>query len=459
VYDTIYQILQRRIGLMPESIGPKAIGRAIEQCMAERQLRNPDDYRRLLESQPEILQELIEAVIVPETWFMRDRAPFDFLKAQVQQGTILSRQRPLRILSFPCSTGEEPYSIAICLLEAGLDPSQFSVEGIDISHQSLGRARAARYGNYSFRSQPTEIRDRYFVPSGSGYQLQPQVIQQVTFRQGNILDPDLLSALRPYQVIFCRNLLIYLDNDSRRRVFANLSKGLSADGLLFLGSTESTQPVALPLRPVRYEGTLFYTKSSEIKSSEIKSSEIKSSKPQSAPVEATPIDRSPQRSPSLTTATPVGQGRRTVPAPIAAPRPLASPFPQRIAPTGPPIAARIDPLPAARPARVPPATLNPELVGLRQLADAGLLSEAIESCEYYLRGHSNDAEGHCLLGELYQAQQLDRQAEQCYRRATYLDPQHRQALVHLALLKEQQGDRAGANLFWRRVDRLGEQGP
>jgi chemotaxis protein methyltransferase WspC len=124
------------------------------------------------------------------------------------------------------------------------------------------------------------------------------------------------------------------------------------------------------------------------------------------------------------------------------------------APTAAPITAPLPPLRTA-----PKPNNSPELSGLRQLADAGRLDEAIESCEYYLRGHGSDAEGHLLLGELYQAQQLNSRAEECYRRATYLNPDHRQALIHLALLKEQQGDTSGANLFWRRVDRLESRSP
>lgn len=459
MYDTITQILQHHIGLMPDSIGTRTLERAIAQCMVEQELRDPQDYVQQLQS-PEILQNLVEAVIVPETWFMRDRAPFEFLKAEVRQRTILSETRPLRLLSLPCSTGEEPYSIAISLLEAGLKPAEFQVEGIDISHRSLRRAQSARYGDYSFRNQTPEIRDRYFDHDGIGYQLQRRVCDQVSFRQGNSLETDWIPPLRSYQVIFCRNLLIYLDEASRHRVFANLAAALAPDGILFLGSTESTQPVPAPLQPIRHQGTLLYIKQStktqqfHKQSNPALQSRSTGGKPSPDRPLGRPGDRSGDR-PTLGTTTPA------VPPPIVPPssdraKAIAT---SSYAPPTPltPLAPPAPPRPITSMSTVTPLTddaLSPELTGLRQLADAGMIDEAIESCEYYLRGHSSDANGHLLLGELYQAQQLNSRAEQCYRRATYLDPDHRQALIHLALLKEQQGDRHGANLFWRRVDRI-----
>jgi chemotaxis protein methyltransferase WspC len=441
VYDTIAQLLQQRMGLMPDSIGQRTINRIIDQCMAEKHLTDVQVYLRQLQTNEIVLQELIEAIVVPETWFMRDRAPFDFLLSQIRQtpsgrDRLLSSQRPLRILSMPCSTGEEPYSIAMTLLEAGLNPSEFSVDGMDISHVSLARARVARYRDYSFRNQPTEIRDRYFDPIDNLYQLQKRVCDQVTFTQGNILEQSWINPQRPYHVIFCRNLLIYLNGESRRQVFDNLETALATDGILFLGSTESTQPVPPPMKAMRHKGTFFYHKQG------VQNHELAT---RSGP-RMVPRSARPDPLPSHTATRPIDRPR---PVP-SLPRSTRSSRPTSASVSAPITAPSTEPISTPRSA----PNDNPELDGLRRLADAGLIDEAIESCEYYLRGHSSDAEGHLLLGELYQAQQLNSRAEDCYRRATYLKPDHRQALIHLALLKEQQGDSSGANLFWRRIDRL-----
>ncbi len=467
MYDTIAQILQQRIGLMPDSIGIRTLTRVVDQCIADLQLRNPQDYLQRLRSDETVLQSLIEAIIVPETWFMRDRAPFDFLQSQVQlnpssSSRLLSSQRPLRILSLPCSTGEEPYSIAMSLLDAGLKPTEFSVDGIDISHASLQRARTARYGSYAFRNQTPDIRDRYFDPDGQSYQLQKQVCDRVTFIQGNILERTWINTLRPYHVIFCRNLLIYLNAESRRQVFANLDSVLAADGILFLGSTESTQSVPPPLHPLRHEGTFLYRKQITSSSRSLSPSTSPPSSPSTSRFASQSANQSTRTDPVSRTAThqdvlPVPElsaGRLSSLRSDISP-PKSQPPLSRVAPNPNP-ASRGESTPA-QPRRSETLPTPSELSGLRQLADAGLLDEAIESCEYYLRGHSSDAEGHLLLGELYQAQQLNSRAEECYRRATYLDPANRQALIHLALLKEQQGDNSGANLFWRRVDRLGRE--
>src|SRR5919199_6211265 len=123
---TIEALLGKKIGLDASTIGSSKITRAIESRRLACGVPDLQSYLQLLQTSPQELEELIENVIVPETWFFRDRKPFDFLGRYVISEWLPNpKNRSLRILSLPCCTGEEPYSIAITLIEAGLPPTQF----------------------------------------------------------------------------------------------------------------------------------------------------------------------------------------------------------------------------------------------------------------------------------------------------------------------------------------------
>jgi chemotaxis protein methyltransferase WspC len=135
-----------------------------------------DEYWRILQGSRDEQQALIEAVIVPETWFFRYPESFATLaKLASKRLAEINNLRALRILSLPCSTGEEPYSIAMALLDAGLQPHQFKVEGMDVSPLSVEKARRALYGKNSFRGQDMAFRDRHFTAQNDGFRLSDRV--------------------------------------------------------------------------------------------------------------------------------------------------------------------------------------------------------------------------------------------------------------------------------------------
>src|SRR5947207_486084 len=207
----IRALLQERMGLDPLSLGPELIDRAVSDRMVACSVTDTCEYEERLRK-PDELQALIDAVIVPETWFFRDGEPFRLLQQHA-----LNKWWPqhpggkLRALSIPCSTGEEPYSIAMALMDGGLSPISFSFAGVDISTRSLEKAKAALYNYNSFRGAELSFRERYFKKTGAEYQLDATVCQAVNFIHGNLLDPLFLADRDPYDVVFCRNLLIYFD--------------------------------------------------------------------------------------------------------------------------------------------------------------------------------------------------------------------------------------------------------
>jgi len=221
-----YEELARHAGLVLDQLGRKAIGRV--------------DL-----ASPTALEQAAEILAVPETWFFRDGEPFVCLARFAARGP-----RPLRVLSVPCATGEEPYSIAIALLEAGLAPGEFTIDAVDISAHAIAVARCAVYGKSSFRHPMPGLIEKHFDPAERGYRLHAEVAAQVRFRQANLLEG--LAPALPYHAIYCRNLLIYLHQEARQKVVAILRGLLAADGVLFAGHSEITLFLEAGFRKVEH---------------------------------------------------------------------------------------------------------------------------------------------------------------------------------------------------------------
>ena len=234
----IIQLLRETIGLDPDSIGQPAVERAIQERQAASGLSDARAYcARVLTSKDE-LQALVESVVVPETWFFRDPGAFDALSAVVRHGALPMATEPLRLLSVPSSTGEEPYSMAMALLDAGVPSARFQVDAMDVSRTALERAAAAVYGRNSFRGSGTLGRDHHFETVPGGRQVCERVRRQVRFRHGNLLSSPFLPGRDRFDIIFCRNLLIYFDRPTQNRAIDGLGALLKPDGLLFVGSSE-----------------------------------------------------------------------------------------------------------------------------------------------------------------------------------------------------------------------------
>src|SRR5262249_28978799 len=143
------------------------------------------------------IQELIETVVVPETWFFRDAKAFEVLaEFVVHEWLPASPQGSLKILSGPCSTGEEPYSVAMALLDVGMPAHRFTIDAVDISARAVAKAKAGVYGANSFRGQSLEFRERYFEETAIGYTLKRSVCRSVAFHQSNLLSAEQLIG--PY---------------------------------------------------------------------------------------------------------------------------------------------------------------------------------------------------------------------------------------------------------------------
>ena len=423
--EFVERLLADRIGLDVASVGEGVIHRGVANRMQQLGVRRRDDYERILLSNHDEIQALIEEVVIPESWFFRDDRPFATFRRFVQEGWA---DQPLRnrisVLCLPCAAGEEPYSVAITLLELGLTSRRFEVVAVDISERSIRRAAAGLYTINAFRGINPQLQTKYFIPSQGRFLLKASVRATVRFEQGNILDPTLLQQHSGFDVVFCRNLLIYFDEQARTRAFANLDRLSAAGGLLFLGHADRSDPTTnTRFVPYADSGSFVYRKRSA--------------------AEAIAATHAPQVKPSA-------RPPRTAAHP--SPTQPAEPQPQ---PQPPAMRSRVNevvPSPPVRPGS--PVDRDAILAQAAALAGEGRYDEANRLIQQLMAHSTLDAPAHFLLGIIQQAAGNRVEAEAELTKAIYLDPEHDEALLAMALLARRKGDMAAEAFYRRRAERV-----
>ncbi len=195
--------------------------------------------------------KVIDAITTKETSFFREREQFEVLIEALRERGPSSP----RILSVGCSTGEEPYTIAIVFREEGLSGR---ISGMDISASAIETAKKAVYTDYSLRGTPEEVRKKYFTFDGRAYHLREDIKNMVSFFCGSVLEASDLKQAGPQDVVFCRNLFIYFDDRARRRAIENIYDVLQPGGLLFFSLSESGYPLGRLFRPLKVKNIVFY---------------------------------------------------------------------------------------------------------------------------------------------------------------------------------------------------------
>ena len=186
--------------------------------------------------------QIYDLVTTNETYFFREPAQLTAFTEEIVPD-ILARKtvKKVRIWSAGCSSGEEPYSIAMLLHEAGLfQQAAFEIFASDINQQVLAKARRGQYRESAFRATDAAIRDRYFAREADGsWRISDEIRNRVSFGRLNLYDEARVSLLGHLDVIFCRNVIIYFDDGSKRHVVTNFYNRLVDDGYLLLGHSES----------------------------------------------------------------------------------------------------------------------------------------------------------------------------------------------------------------------------
>ncbi len=209
-------------------------------------------------------QELMNAVTVNETYFFREKDQFEVLVESIlpDLDKIMPKNRPLRILSSPCSTGEEPYSMILHIVEEGelIERRDIEVVGIDIDSTVIEKAQKARYTERSVHAIPKDILGRWFVKKNLGYQLGDDLMGTVDFQVANIFDKQMMRKLGKFDVIFSRNMLIYFDDASRKEVAMTFYDMLNPGGYVLLGHAEYMSRIVSVFNAKKMGKTLVYQK-------------------------------------------------------------------------------------------------------------------------------------------------------------------------------------------------------
>jgi len=226
-------------------------------------------YRELCEKarrggNADLQTKIIDAITTKETLFFRDNAPFEALQHKVLPELIDRKAktafpRRIRIWSAACSTGQEPYSIAITLCETipAVASWDIMILATDISNAAIKTASLGWYPPHEIeRGMKPELLHRYFLPQQGGWKVKDSLRAMISFQRRNLLQP--FNDLGPFDVIFCRNVAIYFDSARRRNLFHRLAERLTPGGYLFVGASESLLDLGPAFSPKRHCRATYY---------------------------------------------------------------------------------------------------------------------------------------------------------------------------------------------------------
>jgi chemotaxis protein methyltransferase WspC len=397
------KLLHDRIGLDLASVGAATLPRVVAPRMAAHGISSGEQYTSFAANNPSEWSALVGELVVPESWFFRGGPDFfEYLARDIRTRLAESvNGRTMRVLCIPCSTGEEPYSLAIALEREGVPATCCTIDGVDLSRDHLLRAVAGRYPAFSFREVKDDPRKECFDETEPGkWTLQAAIRERVAFRPGNLVDPAFLAGEPPFDLILCRNLFIYLTTDGTSRAMANLERLLAADGRLCLTAAEADRIPAARFIPDGPTSLAIFKRHTGDVSLPPRSNFIR--------MPARPLQPKPAPKPN-----------------VIHPIPLAS-----------------APLPVVR--------LADPLKESRRLADAGKLDAARTTCE----SAPSSAGRFSLLGVIHLAAGRRDDATDAFRKALYLDPDDTESLTHMIALCEERGDPGQVAGLRRRLDRL-----
>jgi chemotaxis protein methyltransferase WspC len=311
-------------------------------------------------------------------------------------------------------------------MDAGVREGRFHVDGVDISEAALGRAESGIYIKGSFRGDDLSFRERYFEAKGNAYELDARVKKKVHFIKGNVLDRRLCWGRGPYDIIFCRNLLIYLSAEAKTRAFEILDRLLVRTGILFLGHAERQAAIEWGLAGIPEFGVFACRKERRKKGD--------------GPKPALPVQPPPCRRLFEKAGKRLGELPGSRP-PVIVDEAFDSKVLSDHPDSGGSFESRTDLFDEAQ-----------------RLADQGALSSALELCETFLRENPVHVQAHFLMGLIFEALDNEERAEEFFNKAIYLNPEHYEALNHLSFIVEHRGDRKRASNLRRRAQRVSRKG-
>lgn len=267
-FNALSKIIYDRSGIHFPDAKKYILESRLSHRLGELELDSFDQYIALLSMGPyqqDEFQEMFNRITINETSFFRNDAQLDVFEKRVLPELLEARARTkrLRIWSAACSTGDEPFTLAILIHRTlGVRLADWKVEilGTDISERALNVASEGKYTSYSIRTTPKMVLDRYFTSDGRNFQLKPEIRQMVSFEKHNLKDRLAAKRHGTWDVIFCRNVLIYFDDAMKKQVVQMFSEQLADDGTLFIGHSERIKDISDRFEQVPIPQGFCYTK-------------------------------------------------------------------------------------------------------------------------------------------------------------------------------------------------------
>ena len=220
------------------------------------------DYR--FDKNKKLKQELLNLITINETYFYRESYQFEVLVNDVLYKIAKNRNKGdiIRILCAPSSTGEEPYSVVLSLIDEGNFINEWDVEvvGIDIDSNVIEKAKKGIYSKRSIQYIPKHLLEQYFIKKGETYEIADMLKNVVDFKVMNVMDKFAMKKLGKFDVIFSRNMLIYFDDESRRKVALTFYEMLKPKGVVFLGHAESMSRIVSVYKTATSGKVIYYVK-------------------------------------------------------------------------------------------------------------------------------------------------------------------------------------------------------
>jgi chemotaxis protein methyltransferase CheR len=263
-YARFCEFFYRKTGIMFGDNKGYFVERRLQERMAATKSATFRDYFTIVRFQAsgEEMQSLVNAMTVNETYFYREDYQFEALVRYLLPDIIKARTSndPIRIWSMPCSTGEEPYSIAMQILEGWSQADELDVEILasDIDSRVIAEAKQGLYSARSPHRLTPTLKSRYFTASGDDFRIRPELRGSIDFSVANIADNLAMRRFRNIDVIFCRNMLIYFGDTSRRQAVEALYESLRPRGYICLGHSESMSRISSVFRPCKFGSTILY---------------------------------------------------------------------------------------------------------------------------------------------------------------------------------------------------------
>jgi len=268
-FTLLRDIIYARCGISFSDAKKYFLETRLVRRLEELSLKSFEDYYYFLtydrEREREMLN-LLNSIVTNETSFFRDMPQLEAFRRGVVPKALLEKEknngRTFKLWSAACSTGEEPLTLAMMLLEDGLALKGWSIDILasDISDNVLRPAASGVYEKYTLRNTPENYLKKYFQPSGESYEVTKKVRDLIRYRKINLIDKLEMRMVRGIDIIFCRNVLIYFDDNSKKKVISHLYDSLNKGGYLFVGFSESLHSITRLFRPVSIERSVVYQK-------------------------------------------------------------------------------------------------------------------------------------------------------------------------------------------------------